>query len=312
MSRIPIVSVVGPTASGKTALAVEIALRHGGEVVSADSMQVYRTMDIATAKPTLEEMRGIPHYLVDCLDPGQSFSVADYAALAHEVIADIHGRGKLPILAGGTGLYVDSVLGDVQFSEIKGDPDLREELARCARENGPAALLDMLREFDPETAESLHENNLGRIIRAIEVYWLTGVTMSEHRRRSRLQPSRYRPLKFGLNYRDREKLYARINLRVDRMLEQGLLREAEEVLKCEGLSTAAQAIGCKEFVPYFKGEISLGEAVENLKRSTRRYAKRQLTWFLRDPDINWFYPDEEDMASIQKNIDAAIDNFMNL
>lgn len=308
IQKIPVVAVVGPTASGKTALAVEIALHAGGEVISADSMQVYRGMDIATAKPTEEEKKGVPHHLIDFLDIRTPFSVADYAALAHEAIRGVWERGKLPILAGGTGLYVDAVLEDLRFTEIKSDGKLREELAEFAAEKGPSALLEMLRGIDPETAETLHENNQGRIIRAIEVYRLTGIPMSEHRRRSRGE-SRYSALKIGLNYRERPILYDRIDRRVEEMLTNGLLEEAGRFRREYGCYTSAQAIGYKELAGYFEGTLSLDEAVENLKRETRRYAKRQLTWFRREDDIHWFYPDEGDLLELQKNILLLVDNF---
>ncbi len=309
--KIPVIAVVGPTASGKTALAVEIAGRYDGEIISADSMQIYREMAIATAKPSMEERKGIPHHLMDFLDPGESFSVARYAELAHEIIGQVSARGKLPILAGGTGLYVDSVLNDIRFAEMKSDPALREELTRIAAEKGPAALLEILREFDPESARTLHENNLGRVIRAIEVYRLTGVPMSEQQRRSRSVPSRYRALKIGINYRSRQMLYDRIDRRVDQMLEQGLLEETKRVISMN-LATSAQAIGYKELAGYLDGKISLEEAVENLKRETRRYAKRQLTWFRRDGQVQWFYPDEADAKTIEKNIFICIDNFLKI
>jgi len=307
---IPILAVVGPTASGKTALAVDIALRYGGEVVSADSMQVYRGMDIATAKPSMEERKGVPHHLMGVIDPSVPFSVAEYAQMAHETIRDIHDRGRLPILAGGTGLYVDAVLRDLAFAEMKSDPALREELFSLGREQGPAALWELLRECDPESAASLHENNMGRVVRAIEVYRLTGVPMSEQQRRSRAGRSRYLPLKLGLNFRDRQVLYSRINARVDKMLEEGLLEEAREFLRRSSGPTAAQAIGYKELLGYFSGALSLDQAAENLKRESRRYAKRQLTWFRRDEEILWFYPDETNLCQMEKNICDSIDNFL--
>jgi tRNA dimethylallyltransferase len=310
--RIPVVAVVGPTASGKTVLAVQIATWYQGEVVSADSMQIYRGMDIATAKPTAAEMRGISHHLIDVLDPGQSFSVAEYLPLAHAAIADIHARGKLPILTGGTGLYVDSLLHDVALSEIEGSPEIRRELEEYAERNGAAALHSILRECDPELAETLHENNRGRIIRAIEVFRVTGIPMSEHQRRSRLEPTRYRSIRLGINYRDRNRLYARIDRRVDQMAEAGLLQEAEEFLRRTDIPTAAQAIGYKELAGYFRGEKTLEAALDGLKQSTRRYAKRQLTWFRRDEETHWLYPDEQSAEEIEKNIRFFLDKFLGL
>lgn len=305
MNKIPIVVVAGPTASGKTALAVELAKRYGAEVVCADSMQIYRGMDIATAKPTKEEMQGVPHHIVDFLDPNEEFSVADYVELAHSVIKDIYSRGKLAIVCGGTGLYISSLIDNIQFQETCSKTDVRAELKALAQENGSGHLLDMLREFDPESAERLHENNLSRIIRAIEIYKTTGVTMSEQIRNSKLEESPYDVCMIVLDYKDRSKLYERIDRRVDLMLSVGLLNEAENVLSNETLKTARQAIGYKELAPYFTGDASLEECIESLKRSTRRYAKRQLTWFRRCENSIWLYPD--DAGSFENLIESASD-----
>lgn len=290
--KIPLVAVVGPTASGKTGLGVAIAKHYGGEVVSADSMQIYRAMDIATAKPTQEEMDGIPHHLIDFWDPQEPFSLAQYVELAGKAIADIHSRGKLPVLVGGTGLYINTLLDNITLGDSGGDEALRAELLREAEEKGNGYLLSLLRSMDPETAENLHENNLLRIVRAIEVCRLTGTTMSEWVKRSREQETPYDFCMIGLNYKDRQNLYDRINLRVDGMMKAGLLEEAKKVLDAP-LQTSAQAIGYKELKPYLRGELPLETCVEKLKQSTRRYAKRQLTWFRRDDRIHWIYPDEE-------------------
>lgn len=290
--KIPLVAVVGPTASGKTGLGVAIAKHYGGEVVSADSMQIYRTMDIATAKPTQEEMDGVPHHLIDFWDPQEPFSLAQYVELAGKAIADIHRRGKLPVLVGGTGLYINTLLDNITLGDSGGDEALRAELLREAEEKGNGYLLSLLRSIDPETAENLHENNLLRIVRAIEVCRLTGTTMSEWVKRSREQETPYDFCMIGLNYKDRQNLYDRINLRVDGMMEAGLLEEAKKVLDAP-LQTSAQAIGYKELKPYLRGELPLETCVEKLKQSTRRYAKRQLTWFRRDGRIHWIYPDKE-------------------
>ncbi len=292
MKKIPLIAVAGPTASGKTSLAVELCIRLGGEVVSADSMQLYRGMDIATAKPTPEEMRGVPHHLVDFLDIGSEFSVADYVAAAHEAIGDISNRGKLPVVCGGTGLYIDSLIENIRFEKTVSSTPLRAELKKLAEEKGGGYLLEMLRNIDPETASRLHENNLNRIIRALEVYKTTGETMSEQIKNSRSEESPYDACVIGLDYKDRQVLYERIGRRVDMMLEAGLLEEAERVVSDPRLKTARQAIGYKELAPYFEGTAPLEECIENLKQATRRYAKRQLTWFRRNKSIHWLYPDE--------------------
>ena len=292
MSKQPLIVICGPTASGKTALSIAIAKALGCEVVSADSMQIYKGMQIATAKPTEAEMDGVKHHLVDFLDAGESFSVADYVRLAHKAIEDISNRGLFPLVCGGTGLYINSLIDNISFDETCTSTDLRDELLTLANEHGNAYLLEMLREFDPDTADKLHENNLNRIIRAIEVYKVTGVTMSETVKNSRLVESPYDVCVIGINYADRQHLYDRVNLRVDLMLKDGLLDEAESVLQNDSLKTSYQAIGYKELAPYFKGEASLDDCIERLKLETRHYAKRQLTWFRRDERINWIYPDE--------------------
>lgn len=280
MNKIIVVS--GPTASGKTALAVELAKRYDGEVISADSMQIYTDMDIASAKATPEERQGIPHHLMDFLDPVESFSVADWVRMAGECADDILARGRTPVICGGTGLYISSFVDNLQFDESECDYEYREEMRKFAEENGSAALLEKLRVIDPETAEVLHENNISRIIRALEVYKTTGHTISEAKRASRAEPSPYRFILLTLDFENREQLHERINSRVDRMLENGLEQEARQCFVQESRPTAAQAIGCKELYPYFRGERSLEECVEELKLRTRQYAKRQLTWFRRD------------------------------
>ena len=290
--KIPLLVIGGPTASGKTRLAAELALHCGGEVVSADSMQIYRGMEIGTAKPTPEETLGVPHHLMDFVEPGQSFSVADYVALARETVGDIHSPGRLPVLAGGTGLYIRSLITNTQFTEADSDPALRAELAQRAAREGTDALMRELRSFDPESAQRIEPRNLPRLIRAIELYRTTGVTMTEHLRRSRLAPSPYRVCFLCLGFRDRERLYERINRRVDEMFRRGLVEEARELLETPGGATAMQAIGYKELLPYFRGEISLREAQDTIKRETRRYAKRQLTWFRREEQARWLFVDD--------------------
>ncbi len=277
-----IIVVSGPTASGKTALAVELAKIYGGEVISADSMQIYTDMDVASAKATHEEMQGIPHHLMNFLDPAESFSVADFVALCDKTARDIISRGKIPIICGGTGLYISSFVDNITFDDSTQDFAFREEMRKFAEENGAAALLEKLREIDPETASTLHENNIGRVIRALEVYKTTGHTISEAKKNSRLNPSPYNFAMITLDFADREQLRRRINERVDKMAENGLVDEARACFLQENRPTAAQAIGCKELYPYFRGEKSLSECLDELKLRTRQYAKRQLTWFRRD------------------------------
>lgn len=277
-----IIVVSGPTASGKTALAVELAKKYGGEVISADSMQIYTDMDVASAKATPEEQQGIPHHLMDFLDPSESFSVADWVKLAGERAEDILSRGKIPVICGGTGLYISSFIDNLTFDDSRCDYAFRDEMRRFAEENGAAALLEKLREVDPETAAELHENNVSRVIRALEVYKTTGHTIAEAKRESRNNPSPYRFILLTLDFENREQLHERINRRVDIMLANGLEQEARRCFEQPDRPTAAQAIGCKELYPYFREEKTLAECVDELKLRTRQYAKRQLTWFRRD------------------------------
>ena len=290
MQNIPVLAVVGPTASGKTALAVELAKRLGGEIVSADSMQIYKGMDIASAKPTEAEKQGIPHHMMDFLSPETPYSVAEYVKAARACILEIYKRQKLPILVGGTGLYVDSLLTGTQFIETETDFDLRARLETEFDALGGEKMLEKLAAFDRDTAARLHPNNRKRIIRAFEVYTLTGKTMTEVLAASREKPSPFTPCYIGIAYENRAILYDRINRRVDIMLENGLLAEARAFFQGTP-DTAAQAIGYKELKPYLDGVLSLDEAVENLKRATRNYAKRQITWFKRNPQIHWIYAD---------------------
>lgn len=280
MNKIIVIS--GPTASGKTALSVELAKRYNGEVISADSMQIYTDMNIASAKPTPEEQQGIPHHLVGFLDPSESFSVADYVKLCDECVRDILGRGKTPIICGGTGLYINSFVDNLTFDDSEQDFEYREKMRKFAEEFGNSALLEKLREVDPKTAETLHENNVGRIIRALEVYHTTGHTIFQAKEMSRQTPSPYEFVMITLDFENREILHSRINRRVDDMVKRGLVDEARRCFEQSSRPTAAQAIGCKELYPYFRGECSLDECVEELKLRTRQYAKRQLTWFRRD------------------------------
>ncbi|GHU81513.1 tRNA dimethylallyltransferase [Clostridia bacterium] len=291
-SLIPLVAVVGPTASGKTWLGIELAKAYNGEVVSADSMQIYKGMQIATAKPTTEEIQGIPHHLMGFINPIETFSVAQYVELAHKIIADINTRGKLPIVVGGTGLYINSLLNNIVFGKETSNKKIRTELQKRLELDGTKKLLAELQEYDPQAAQRFTDGNGKRIIRAIEIYLSTGKTMTKHLEESTLVPSPYKDIRIGLTYKDRNKLYARIDKRVDIMVENGLIKEAEKYNKEHLGLTAAKAIGYKELTPYFSGEITLEKALENLKKETRHYAKRQLTWFRRDEKINWIYADE--------------------
>ena len=282
-----VLAVCGPTASGKTWLGVELALKYGGEIVSADSMQIYKGMDIASAKPSEEEKKGVPHHLMDFLDRDVTFSAADYVRLAREKIDDILSRGKLPIIVGGTGLYIDSLLNNVNFSEMKSDEEYRKSLYDYAAENGNEALYERLVKADPEAAELIHMNNLVRVIRALEVIHVTGRKFSDLKTESRLVESPYDSVIIGLNAADRSVLYDRINQRVDIMVEMGLIEESRQLWQSAPMKTAANAIGYKELIPYFENEMSLPECIDKIKQETRRYAKRQLTWFRRNDSIEW-------------------------
>ena len=287
-----LIVVVGPTASGKTALAIDLAKAVNGEIVSADSMQIYEGMDIATAKPTPEELAEVPHHLIGFLPVETPFSVADYAVLARTAINEIMNRGKIPILCGGTGLYVKAIIDNVQYSEtIPSDELLRERLRLFAEQKGNNALWKRLETIDPETARRIHPNNVGRVIRAIEVMEVSGRSIREHEADSRREPCPYHVIELGLRYQDREKLYQRINQRVDKMVAMGLPEEVKTAREKGLPATAAQAIGCKELYGWLDGDETLTEALERLKQSTRRYAKRQLTWFGADKRVHWIEPD---------------------
>ncbi len=299
---IPLLVIEGPTASGKTAVAVEIAKRLNGEVVSADSMQIYKGMDIGTAKPKLQEMQGIPHHMLDICEIGDSFSVADYCRLAHSCIEDIHRRGKLPVMAGGTGLYINSVVNNIDFTEGNSDEDYRNYLTALAEKEGCERVHSMLCEIDDDSAKRIHPNDIRRVIRALEVYKVTGKTMTEYQREAASRPKRYNAVKFALLW-DRAVLYDRINRRVDMMISEGLLDEVKS-LACHSFfeSTASQAIGYKEPAAYFDGRLTYEEMLEEIKQGSRNYAKRQMSFFNADKSINWVNAEGENISSLSDKI----------
>lgn len=291
-----IIAVVGPTASGKTALSIRLAQALDGEIISCDSMQIYRGMCIGTAAPTVEEMAGIPHHLIGILPPSEEFSVADYRERAVACIEDITSRGKTPIFCGGTGLYLDALLRVSEFSEVEKSEELRRELTEYAAVNGNEALHAQLAEVDPEAAAAIHPNNVRRVVRALEMYRLTGVTKTEWDKRSLVQDQAYDARILALDYHDRTILHRRIEMRVDQMMEMGLEAEVRALYEAGLLkpkSIAGQAIGYKEFLPYLAGECPLSAVADEIKAATRRYARRQLTWFRRYESGMWLYPDAD-------------------
>ena len=298
MMKTKLIVVAGPTASGKTALGIEIAKAVGGEIISADSMQVYKDMIIATAAPTAEERQLVVHHLVEFLERDKVFSVSDFCKYAKRAVDDIVGRGKVPVIVGGTGLFIDSFVDNIKFTETKTDFKLREELMQ----KSPDALYEELLKIDPKAAENIHKNNKTRVVRALEIYYSSGNTKSVQNEKSRLEGSPYDVLYFVIGFKDRALLYNRINRRVDSMAESGLADEAERCLQ-NGGKTSAQAIGHKELIPYFNGSISLDEALDKLKQETRHYAKRQITWFKKREGAVWLYADEEDIA--KKAVDKS-------
>jgi len=284
-----ILVIAGPTAVGKTKIAIETAKRLNGEIISADSMQIYKKMDIGTAKPTVEEMGGIPHHLLSIVEIGEKFSVVDFQKMAFDCIEDILSRGKVPIVCGGTGLYINGLVEEIDYGEVTSSEELREELEKVAQEKGNEYLYEELKSVDKDAAEKIKLNDTKRLIRALEVYRMTGTTITEFQRRSKEKEKKYDYIVVGLSM-DREKLYERINLRVDEMMKCGLLEEAKDVLAEMGANdklTSFQAIGYKEFLPFFNGECTLEEVAEMIKQESRRYAKRQITWFKRTPGLRW-------------------------
>ena len=303
------ICIAGPTATGKTRLAVALAQALDGEVISCDSMQLYRGMDIGTAKVTAREAQGIVHHMVDILEPSESYSVGRFVHEAVPIADSLLARGKTAILAGGTGLYMDALVAGRSFAAPA--TGHRQRLERLADEEGIEAVLALLRQFDPESAR-LHPSNRRRIIRAAEVYYETGQTITEHNRRTQLEPPRYQPVWIGLDFQQRQDLYDRINRRVDRMMEQGLLEEIQALLDrgVPPTATSMQAIGYKEPLAALRGEMSMDEAVEKIKQLSRNYAKRQLTWLRRNPEIHWIrMPQEPDFDEIFAQARAIIPFF---
>ena len=305
-----LICICGPTASGKTALSVALAQQLHTEIISADSMQIYRGMDIGTAKPTLEERQGVPHHLFDVCEPSEPFSVARYVELADAAAQDILSRGMTPVVVGGTGLYMDALIECSTFSGDETDLSVREKYQRIAAEQGNAAVHARLAEVDPESAEKLHPNNLKRVIRALEVYEQTGMTIIEFNRLHKRPQPKYEALKIGLCPADRQTLYDRIDQRVDQMLEDGLVTETEHLLHQGSLTgTAAQAIGYKELLGYLSGEQTFEDCVALLKQRSRNYAKRQLTWLKRDDSIHWIYYNKgEEFASVLRDSTNYLQN----
>lgn len=298
LSKPRVVAVGGPTASGKTALSVALARAFDGEIINADSMQIYKNLDVGTAKPSAEERQGIPHYLLDFLPPETPYSVADFTAAADPLIRDITARGRLPLVVGGTGLYITSLLSGMAFAPEKTDPAIRARLQARADTEGGAALYAELQRVDPDYAAQVHPNNLPRVIRALELFEATGRRMSDQRREARPAEAPYHALCLCLTCRDRAVLYSRIDRRVDEMVENGVLDEARQVYDHrDAYRTAAQAIGYKEFFPYFEGTAPLDACTEKLKQASRNYAKRQLTWFRHMDGVVWLDASAPDVTA---------------
>ena len=311
----PLIIITGPTASGKTALSVELAKKVGGEIISADSMQVYQHMDIGSAKITKEEMADVPHYLIDVLEPEEEFHVVRFQQMAKAAMADIYSRGKIPIIVGGTGFYIQALLYDIDFTENEGDSVYREKLEALAKEKGAAYLHGQLAMVDPKSAEEIHANNIKRVIRALEFYHQTGQKISEHNERERQKESPYQFCYFVLNDR-RECLYERIDQRVDQMIRNGLVQEVQTLKErgCTKQMVSMQGLGYKEIFSYLEGDCSLEEAVYIIKRDTRHFAKRQLTWFKRERDVIWVQKDElnYDDKKLLQSLLESIKERMNL
>ena len=298
----PLIIITGPTAVGKTALSVRLAKAIGGEIISADSMQVYRHMDIGSAKIKKEEMDGVPHYLIDVLDPEEEFNVTVFQKMAKEAVEEIYSHGHIPIVAGGTGFYIQALLYDIDFTENGEDTSIRMELEKLGQERGAEFLHNLLRDIDPDSADEIYENNMKRVIRAIEYYRQTGERISEHNKRERQKKSPYDFLYYVVNT-ERARLYERIDRRVDLMLEQGLVEEVMH-LKNMGLTrdmVSMQGLGYKEILDYLQGIYTLEEAIYILKRDTRHFAKRQITWFKRERDVRWL-----DLPDFNNDLDQVL------
>lgn len=291
MKKIPVIAVVGPTASGKTDLGIEIAKRVNGEIISADSMQIYRQMPIATAAPTAEEMQGIRHHLVQCVQPDSKYTVAQFVSDAQGIIAEIAAGGRVPVAVGGTGLYIDSLLNGIRFADELDNTEVRRQIKSDLEKIGTEAMFKRLCAIDPQAAAKIHINDTKRVMRAIEIFYLHNKPKSQLDIESQAAESRYDATYIGIYFSDRSRLYERIDRRVDRMIENGLLDEARRAYSSRLSGTSVQAIGHKEFFDYFEGKRSFDECVEHLKTQTRRYAKRQLTWFRKNPKINWIAAD---------------------
>lgn len=300
-----VIVICGPTASGKTSLSIEVAKKIDGEIISCDSMQIYKDMNIGTAKPTVEEMQGIPHYMLDFVLPSERYSVADFKEAATDRIEDILKREKVPIIVGGTGLYVDALTKNITYPEIEIDLEYRKQLEELIKENGLESLYEEAKKIDEKAMQTISKNDKKRIMRVLEIYHQTGKTKTQLESESRLTPPPYEYIVFAINM-EREKLYERINKRVDIMIDQGLIEEVEALTKkCEEFPTAMQGLGYKEVVSYLKKEITKEEMIEKLKMETRRYAKRQLTWFRKDENIKWI----DGLAPLEQNIQCILEEY---
>ena len=304
MEKQKVIVICGPTASGKTALSIELAKKINGEIVSCDSMQIYKEMDIGTAKPTLEEMQGIKHYMIGIISPNERYSVADYKKDAKKAIREILNKGKVPIVVGGTGLYIDSLIYEIEYQDIEFDKEYREHLEKEVKEKGLEELYNVAKEIDPEAIEKISKNDKKRILRILEIYHATGENKTEQERKSRQKEVEYDYKVYALNM-DREKLYDRINKRVDKMIEEGLIQEVEKIYKkYNDFPTAMQGLGYKEVVEYLEGKLTKEEMIEKIKQETRRYAKRQLTWFRKNKQTIWL---DVGKNTIQNNIEIILE-----